>query len=128
MRIVRRLKSRPDLYGVPPRGDLIETARQYIDEHYLESLSLEGVAAAVHANKNYLSDLFSKRMGMTLTDYRNKLRLDHAKQLLLSRQEGSSINDIALDSGFESNSQFSKIFKRATGLSPQEYRKNKKNG
>lgn len=127
-RVCARLQSRPDLYGVPPKGDLIETARQYIDEHYLESLSLEGVAAAVHANKNYLSDLFSKRMGMTLTDYRNNLRLDHAKQLLLSRKEGSSINDIALDSGFESNSQFSKIFKRATGLSPQEYRKNKKNG
>ena len=127
-RVCTKLKSRPDLYGVPTKGDLIETAQQYIDEHYLESLSLESVAAAVHVNKNYLSDLFSKRMGMTLTDYRNKLRLDYAKRLLLSRQEESSINDVALDSGFESNSQFSKVFKRATGMSPQQYRNTKKNG
>lgn len=125
-RVCAKLKTRPDLYGVANKGDLIVAARRYIDEHYLESLSLENVAAAVYTNKNYLSDLFSRRMEMTLTDYRNHLRLEHAKRLLMSKEEVGSINDIALDSGFTSNSQFSKLFKRETGMTPQQWHSLKK--
>lgn len=101
-------------------NDAFGQAVQYVDEHYNISLPLEKVAEQFYMNKNYLSELFSKRMNMTFTQYKSKVRVGHAKQLL--SHSAMSITEIAYAVGFNSSSRFSKVFCQVTGMSPQCYR------
>lgn len=107
----------PEAFG----DDSLGLAMRYIGEHYQASLSLETVAGALFINKNYLSELFSKKLGMTFTQYKNKLRIRHAKQLIASGK--SSMTEISLLVGFDSSSRFSKVFRLYEGITPQDYRR-----
>lgn len=102
-------------------GTVIEEVRQYIREHLSEELNRNELAAAVYLSPDYLSHLFPEKTGMPLTTYITNERIRHAKELLL--QNKLSIRDIALASGFQNISYFSKQFKRITGITPQEFRK-----
>lgn len=97
-----------------------EKAIAYIEEHYLEAITLESVAKALFINKNYLSQLISKRKGETFIQYRNRLRVDYAKRLI--RMGNHNMTDVAASAGFEDASQFSKIFRQIAGESPTGYR------
>ncbi|MDR0896690.1 MAG: helix-turn-helix domain-containing protein [Oscillospiraceae bacterium] len=100
--------------------DSLGRAMRYIAEHYASSLPLEAVAGALFINKNYLSDLFSKKLGMTFTHYKNAVRIRHAKQLM--DQGVTSLTEISATVGFDSPSRFSKVFRQLEGVSPQQYR------
>ena len=101
-------------------NDVFGRVVQYVDEHYNISLPLDWVAEQFYMNKNYLSELFYKRMNMTFTQYKNKVRIDHAKQLMV--HSAMSITEIAYTVGFNSSSRFSKVFRQTTGVSPRYYR------
>lgn len=101
--------------------DVIGEALQYIDAHYTRSLTLEELASVLHTNKNHLSQLISKRLGMPFTQYKNTLRIQLAKSRIQAGD--TSLTDIAYSVGFDSLSRFSKVFKQLTGLSPQQYKK-----
>lgn len=64
-------------------------------------------------------------MCISFTDYKNLVRLRKAKEIL--RKGTQSMTQIALAVGFDSSSYFSRIFKQYTGITPQEYRKNRRN-
>ncbi len=93
----------------------------YIDFHYMEPLSLEGLASRFSVNKNYLSGRFHKESGMTVTDYINQIRIKRAVALMSSTS--ASMQDIAVQCGFEDANYFSRIFKKIHGETPREYRK-----
>ena len=130
----RLLKQWPSTKAVPkteaadaPAADsLVGRAMSYIGEHYNVSLPLESVAGALYVNKNYLSDLFSKSLGMTFTQYKNTVRIGHAKELI--RKGGLSMTEIAQRTGFDSSSRFSKVFHQIEGISPQQYQKKSADG
>lgn len=103
--------------------DSLGRAMQYITQHYDKSLPLENVAAALYINKNYLSDLFSKKLGMTFTQYKNMVRIRKAKQLI--DQGSASLTEISEAVGFDSPSRFSTVFRQMEGISPQQYRQTK---
>ena len=103
---------------------LVGRAMAYIEEHYSVSLPLETVAGALDVNRSYLSDLFSKNRGMTFTQYTQRVRIGHAKELI--REGRLSMTEIAQRTGFDSSSRFSKVFRTIEGISPQQYRKMKK--
>lgn len=103
--------------------DSLGRAMRYINEHYMESLPLENVAAALFVNKNYLSDLFSKKLSLTFTQYKNTVRIRKAKQFI--DQGSGNLTEIAAAVGFDSSSRFSKVFRQIEGLSPQQYRNTK---
>ncbi len=107
----------------PASDSLVGRAMSYIEEHYNVSLPLETVAGALYVNKNYLSDLFSKSLGMTFTQYKNTVRINHAKELI--RKGGLSMTEIAQKTGFDSSSRFSKVFHQIEGISPQQYQSKK---
>lgn len=107
----------------PASDSLIGRAMSYIEEHYNVSLPLETVAGALYVNKNYLSDLFSKSLGMTFTQYKHTVRINHAKELI--RKGGLSMTEIAQKTGFDSSSRFSKVFHQIEGISPQQYQSKK---
>lgn len=106
----------------PGNMDVVERTIQLIEQRYMDiDLRLDQLADEVHTNKNYLSELFRQRTGVTFTDYKNQVRVRHAKRLIREGREG--MTQIALSVGFDSASYFSRIFKQYMGLTPQEYRK-----
>ena len=122
--VIRRasqaLKEHPPERKRKYSDDALGKALEYIENNYTSSLQVEDVAAMLYINKNYLSDLFSRRLGVTFTQYRHSLRIQDAKRRLAQTEEG--IADIAYAVGYNSESYFWSIFKRITGKTPQQYR------
>jgi AraC-type DNA-binding domain-containing proteins len=96
---------------------------EYINNHYMESLKLEQVAAISGFSKYHFTRVFKQFMNMTFYEYLNQRRIKQAT-LLLSN-EGMSITEVALDSGFKSISTFNRTFKEINGRSPSFYRDKK---
>ena len=95
-------------------------ARKYIDEHSREELSLTRVAKAVNMNANYLSENFKRVTGINFVDYVAHARFKNACDLL--RNSRLRISEIAFAVGFQSLSQFNRVFKKLSGKSPSAYR------
>ena len=95
-------------------------ARKYIGEHLHDELSLTKVAKAVNMNPNYLSENFKRVTGMNFVDYVAHARFEEACRLL--RDSDLRISDIAFAAGFQSLSQFNRVFKRLCGKSPTQFR------
>jgi two-component system response regulator YesN len=100
----------------------ITKAIQYIKQHYTENISLQSVADHVNLSLSYLSNLFKKELRISFVDYLNRYRIERAKELLVGTQMKSY--DIAVQVGFSPEyTYFSKVFKKVTGLNPNEYRR-----
>jgi AraC-like DNA-binding protein len=99
---------------------LVVRARAYIDEFYAQRLSLSTVAEALHVSANYLSRLFRREMGMTLTTYVQRVRLEHAMMLLA--EGGRSISEIAYLVGYQNYRDFYRNFVKYENASPREIR------
>lgn len=99
----------------------LRKAKAYIMEHYQESLTLETVSEIAGFHPTYFSSLFKKETGEGFLAYLSSVRMKAAKRLLT---EGDlSIGEVGERSGYVDQKYFCKQFKKATGLSPQEYRK-----
>jgi AraC-like DNA-binding protein len=95
-------------------------ARKYIEEHAGEELSLPRVAKAVNIHPNYLSEKFKQVTGIKFVDYIARARFNTACDLL--RNGNLRVSEIAFAAGFQSLSQFNRVFKRFSGKSPTQYR------
>jgi two-component system response regulator YesN len=104
-------------------ASVIDMIKQYVREHLGEDLSRRDISDKVYLTPDYISHYFKERTGVSLTDYIRIERVKEAKKLL--RTTNLTICEISLRVGYPSISYFSKIFKRSTGLTPQEYRKQK---
>jgi len=102
------------------RSLAIQAALQYIEDNYMNKLTLDKVANYVYLNSSYLSQLFKKEMNMSFSDYVEQIRLKHAKILL--KETDYSMNQIAEAVGFSSQNYFTRIFKKSTGLTPIKYK------
>ncbi|AKX93979.1 arabinose operon regulatory protein [Moorella thermoacetica] len=101
---------------------IIDRVVEYIQKNYSsESLSVKEIARASYLSPAYLGQLFKKKMGYSLTEHINKVRIEQAKLLL--RQTEQTIESVAIQTGFKERSYFCKVFKKITGLSPNEYRR-----
>lgn len=99
---------------------LVQKARQYIDKHKTEELSLADVANAAGASVFHFCKVFHKSTGLKFTDYVARVRLEDARNRLLN--PNLRISEIAYDVGFQSLTQFNRAFKRVFGRSPTEFR------
>lgn len=99
----------------------VEKVQSYMRERLHEEFSREAAAEYVYLNPAYLSRLFRKETGKSLTDYLVELRIVRAREELASGN--NRVSDIAQAVGYSNFSHFSQLFKRMTGLTPQEYRK-----
>lgn len=118
-RLVARRHTTPSITKV---NALYENIVSYINENYRENLTLENIATACNANRFYINHVFSKNSGTTITHYIMNKRMDHATNLLTNTN--LTITQIALDSGFNNLNYFCRMFKKHTGRTPREYRKN----
>ena len=99
---------------------LVRKAREYILQHKMEPLSLAAVAQASGASVFHFCKVFKKTTGLKFTDYVGRVRLEDAKTQLLNPSR--RISEIAYDVGFQSLTQFNRMFKRVFGQSPTEFR------
>lgn len=93
----------------------------WIDQHFQEEVTLDDVANSLHISKYYMARIFKDVTGFTVMQYLMQRRLVRAKYLL-EMQSTKSILEIALDSGFESSSHFSRKFREFYRISPSAYR------
>jgi AraC-like DNA-binding protein len=99
---------------------LVRRAREYIDKHKMEPLSLSTVAQAAGASVFHFCKVFHKSTGLKFTDYVARVRLEDARTQLLNPNR--RISEVAYDVGFQSLTQFNRMFKRVFGQSPTEFR------
>jgi AraC-like DNA-binding protein/ligand-binding sensor protein len=99
---------------------LVHKAREYIEKHKVEPLSLSAVAQAAGASVFHFCKVFHKSTGLKFTDYVARVRLEEARTQLLNPNR--RISEVAYDVGFQSLTQFNRMFKRVFGQSPSEFR------
>lgn len=102
------------------KKDIIH-AREYIEKHYMENLTLEVMAGEIHMNSYYFSSYFKKNSGENFKDYLNKVRMKHGVSLLVSTDKKTA--DIAQEVGFRDHRSFAELFHRFYGETPATYRK-----
>lgn len=102
-------------------SSLISQTVKFVHGNYMNKLSLGSLAATLHINPSYLSMHFKREMGINFTDYLNDVRIKRSKDLLISTN--LSLLDISLQTGFEEQSYYTKVFKKLSGCTPNQYRK-----
>jgi two-component system, response regulator YesN len=98
--------------------------KNYIHKHYMEDLSLSEIAQKVYLNSWYLSTQFKKHTGFTISEYLNIVRINISKQLL--DEQDLKVYQISEMVGYSDSSYFSTVFKGIEGLTPKQYRKNRR--
>lgn len=96
-------------------------AKQYVQNHYAEPLSLEEMGAALGFNASYFSHLFKSKTGKNFRDYVADVRVDIAIHLL--QNTDLSVAEISEQVGYQDKKYFTKVFRKSTGLTPAEYKR-----
>ncbi len=99
---------------------MISRAKLFITEHQDREISLGEVAKSVNASAFYFCKVFKQATGLTFTDYLARVRIEKVKNLLLNPHK--RISEVAYEVGFQSLSQFNRVFRRVTGQSPTVWR------
>ncbi len=102
------------------REDVFGRILDYVEAHLDGKLSQSDVAQTFFLSRGYISEMFRKRLGMTFVEYKEKLRITRAMELLA--QTDLPIGDIAVRIGYDDMGYFSRVFKKNYSMSPQQYR------
>jgi len=102
---------------------LIKQAVSFVQQNYAQPINRQEIAAAVGVNPSYLSKIFHQEMSISLVDFLNRYRIQKAQDQLCHTAD--TITNIAMQLGFEDAAYFSRVFRRLTGTSPQEFRQTK---
>lgn len=99
----------------------VRKVQHYLGQHVREEINLDKIASQVGLTGAYISTIFKKETGMTLTSYLIQLRIERAKELI--RNTDKTINEIAYEVGYVDARYFSKLFIKTVGIKPVEYRR-----
>ena len=107
--------------GYSSRDSIIDDIVYYIAHNYPENITLENIAPLFGYNSSYLGKIFSKKMGVNFNTYLDSIRIEHSKELLVKNK--LQVYKIAELVGYRNVDYFHIKFKKSTGMSPAEYRK-----
>jgi two-component system response regulator YesN len=103
------------------RNKLIFQAKEFIDTHFADpNLLLNDVAATVNLSPSHFSVVFGRETGESFKDYLTRVRIERAKELL--RTTSMKCSEVAFQSGYNDPHYFSYVFRKNTGLPPQQFR------
>lgn len=114
-------RCRSDLPLYQPMKDLVEKAKQLLDDSFQKQMEMDAELRALGLSRHRMSVLFKEMYGVSLSEYWVGLRLMESKRLLCETTD--DILDIAFTVGFGGISSFYRSFKKNTGTSPAAYRK-----
>lgn len=112
--------SKPESNMKNDRLEQITSAKDYIDEHYQEQITVDDIAKSVNLSSSYFSKIFRETTNTSPYDYLLSVRLERSKELL--HKTDCSISQIAYKTGFNSDANFICFFKKQTGISPLKFR------
>jgi two-component system, response regulator YesN len=98
----------------------MQKIEEYLRSHFQEDINLQDIADRFFLNRDYISRKFKQEFNETITDYLTKIRIEKAKELLGNPTK--KIYEIAYQVGYQNEKYFSKVFKKQTGVTPNEYR------
>ena len=101
--------------------DQVRPALEYIRENYALPMKIAEIAAVCHMSESHFRRLFEENISMTPVEYLNQLRVKKACDLI--KKTGYSMEEIAVKVGFTTTSTFNRNFKRITGTSPYQWKK-----
>ena len=99
---------------------MVTKAKLFITEHQGEEISLRQVSSAVNTSAFYFCKIFKQATGLTFTDYLARVRIEKVKNLLQNPHK--RISEAAFEAGFQSLSQFNRVFRKIEGESPTTWR------
>lgn len=99
-----------------------ENIANYLQEHYMEKLTLQSIADKLNLSRSYVAKVFKMMTGYTVMEFVMECRLTQAKYLL-EMEPLKPLKDVAYESGFESPTHFSRYFREQVGVTAKEYRK-----
>lgn len=97
----------------------VEQTKAYIDTHYAQEMTIDGLAAMAGISSSYYMELFKKNIGKSPIDYLTSVRIEAAKKLL--DHTGASTHQVAESVGYKDPFYFSRQFKRVIGIPPSRY-------
>lgn len=105
----------------PNSAEMIETVKNYVKAHIQDEISMEDIAEVVYLNPQYMVRMFKKQEGISILEYITNERIAMAQVLL--RETDYTIYQVADRVGYPNYSYFSRVYKKMTGKTPQEYKK-----
>lgn len=120
-KLYKIMKTIVDIFSNESKSNyLIKEAIQYIEDHYAENFKIAFLAQQFNLSESHFRKLFKYLTNLSPTEYRNKLRIEHAKEFL--SQNNLSVSEVAQAVGIEDQFYFSRIFKKYSGISPIKYK------
>ncbi len=102
-----------------PKSDYVKAVKDYVNAKFTQPISVEYIADMLSLDRRYLSRIFKQRTGNTIQEYIIGVRIEKAKSLLA---EGYNISEAAQRCGYDDVCNFSKMFKKHTGISPGRWK------
>lgn len=102
-------------------SDDVARAKQFMDEHYMEKLTTEEVAAASRLSQSHFFRVFREETGLTPYGYLMNVRMNHAMKMLL--ETPYTVEEVAQYCAFCSSANFIRAFRQSTGVTPKKFRK-----
>ena len=96
--------------------------KQYIQEHYEEEIELGQLAAHVFLTPSYLSKYFKAETKQTITEFIMEIRMAKARELL-NQESRLKTYEVGMKVGYSDPAYFNRVFKKAVGVTPKQYRK-----
>lgn len=101
-------------------NDTIREIITYVNEHYMEKITLDEMAAQTGFSREYFCRFFKQHMGITFLRYLNEVRISHAGRLLTTT--GLPVSEVMNESGFTNQTIFNRLFKELYGMTPRQAR------
>lgn len=103
--------------------DVLEHCRVYLENHYMDEITLDKTAEKYYFNASYFSTIFKNYFGKSFLNYLTELRMRKAKEILTDSDSKMKIKEVANKVGYHDANYFIRAFKKFYGYTPEEYRK-----
>jgi two-component system, response regulator YesN len=118
--VSKKSKSNVGIFDPNKDKAIIRSIEAYIEHNYSGNITINSIASAVYLTPQYLCILYKKETGKTVNDYLTEVRMEAAKELL--KNPTLKLYEVAGKVGFNDPNYFAKVFKKAFGYKPSEYR------